>query len=52
MEDRYMLACKRSFCCFLVLTQTNTGSVDVPKTVEGGICEVTTNTGDINLEVQ
>lgn len=34
------------------ITQTNTGSVDVPKTVEGGICEVTTNTGDINLEVQ
>lgn len=34
------------------ITQTDTGSVDVPKTVNGGKCEIITNTGDIELEVQ
>ncbi len=34
------------------ITQTDTGSVDVPKTVNEGKCEIITNTGDIELEVQ
>ena len=33
------------------ITETGTGHVDVPKTVTGGRCEVTTNTGDIELEI-
>jgi len=33
------------------LTETDTGEVNVPKTVEGGLCSVTTDTGDINIEV-
>ncbi len=31
---------------------TDTGKVDVPKTLTGGICEVTTNTGNIKLKVK
>lgn len=33
------------------ITQTDTGNVDVPKTVDGGRCEVNTNTGDIEITV-
>ncbi len=33
------------------ITQTNTGRVDVPKTVTGGTCQITTNTGDIKIEI-
>ena len=33
------------------LTQTDTGRVEVPKTVSGGKCEITTATGDILLSV-
>ena len=29
------------------IIQTDTGSVDVPKTITGGRCEITTDTGDI-----
>ena len=32
--------------------RSNTGRVDVPGTASGGKCEVTTNTGSIQLEVQ
>lgn len=32
-------------------TKTSTGKVNVPKTVNGGICEITTTTGDIDLTV-
>ncbi len=35
----------------IFLTQTHTGSVDVPKTTTGGKCEVETSTGDIKLEI-
>ena len=31
------------------ITQTDTGRVDVPKTVTGGRCEITTDTGDIKI---
>ncbi len=33
------------------ITSTNTGRVDVPKTVNGGKCEITTDTGDIKITV-
>ncbi len=34
------------------ITETNTGSVDVPKTVTGGKCEIKTSTGDIKIDIQ
>lgn len=34
------------------ITQTDTGSVDVPKTATGGRCEVNTDTGDIAITVK
>lgn len=33
------------------LTDTKTGSVDVPGTVTGGRCEIRTNTGDIKVKI-
>ncbi len=33
------------------ITQTDTGKVDVPKTVTGGRCEITTDTGNIKIKV-
>ncbi len=33
------------------VAQTDTGRVDVPKTVSGGRCEITTDTGDIKITV-
>ena len=33
------------------ITQTDTGSVDVPKTVTGGRCEISTDTGDIIIKI-
>lgn len=32
------------------ITQTDTGDIDVPKTINGGRCEVTTDTGDITFQ--
>ena len=34
------------------LIETDTGDVDVPKSVTGGKCEVITNTGDIELRIE
>ena len=34
------------------IAQTDTGRVDVPKTVTGGRCEITTDTGDIRIKIQ
>ncbi len=34
------------------IIETDTGSVDVPKTTTGGKCEVSTDTGDIKLQIQ
>ncbi len=34
------------------ITETNTGSVNVPKTVTGGRCEIKTSTGDIQIDLQ
>ena len=33
------------------IPRTNTGKIDVPKSVSGGKCEITTNTGDIRITV-
>ena len=33
------------------LCKTHTGSVNVPKTTSGGLCEITTDTGDIRLTI-
>ncbi len=33
------------------ITQTDTGSIDVPKTITGGRCEISTDTGDIKLSI-
>ena len=33
------------------LTETDTGNVDVPKTVAGGTCQITTDTGDIKISI-
>ena len=34
------------------ITKTDTGNVDVPKTVTGGRCEITTDTGDIEIKTR
>ena len=33
------------------MIETDTGNVDVPKTVDGGKCEITTDTGDIKIKI-
>ena len=35
----------------IYIINTNTGDVYVPKTTTGGVCEITTSTGDINIKV-
>lgn len=32
--------------------ETNTGAVDVPENTDGGLCKITTDTGDIGLKIQ
>lgn len=34
------------------ITESDTGSINVPKTSEGGRCEISTDTGDIKIEVK
>lgn len=34
------------------ITQTDTGDVDVPKTMDGGRCEIITDTGDIKITIK
>lgn len=34
------------------ITETDTGRVEVPKTITGGRCEITTDTGDIRIEIR
>jgi len=36
----------------IFVVQTDTGSVDVPKTISGRKCEITTDTGDINISIK
>ncbi len=33
------------------VTKTDTGRIDVPKTIDGGRCEIETDTGDIRIEI-
>ena len=35
----------------VVMAQTDTGKIDIPKTMTGGRCEITTDTGDINISI-
>lgn len=35
----------------IFFTETSTGDVEVPKTTSGGKCEITTSTGDIEIEI-
>lgn len=35
----------------IFITRTDTGKVDVPKTVSGGVCEITTDTGNIIISI-
>lgn len=35
----------------IFVTQTDTGDVRVPKSTSGGLCQITTDTGDIHLEI-
>lgn len=34
------------------ITETSTGSINVPKTTSGGKCEITTSTGDIHISIK
>lgn len=36
----------------IFFAQTDTGDVDVPKSVDGGRCEITTDTGDIEITIK
>lgn len=36
----------------IFITQTSTGDVDVPRSTSGGKCELTTSTGDIEIEIE
>lgn len=36
----------------IFIVQSDTGRIDVPKTVTGGRCEITTDTGDIKISIQ
>lgn len=36
----------------IFITDTSTGRVSVPKTASGGKCEITTSTGDIDIEIE
>ena len=33
------------------IPKSSTGDIDVPKTVNGGRCEITTSTGDIEISI-
>lgn len=34
------------------IVNTDTGRINVPKTTSGGVCEITTDTGDIKIEIK
>lgn len=36
----------------IFFTETDTGEIDVPKTATGGRCEITTDTGEIEIEIE
>ena len=36
----------------MFIIETDTGSVDVPKSITGGRCEITTDTGNIRITIE
>lgn len=36
----------------IFITESNTGKINVPKSTKGGICEISTDTGDIMIEIK
>ena len=36
----------------IFITHTSTGDVEVPKSTTGGVCEITTTTGDIEIDIK
>ena len=36
----------------IFITNTSTGKVDVPRSTNGGVCEITTTTGDIEIDIK
>lgn len=36
----------------IFIVRTDTGKIDVPKTTSGGVCEITTSTGNIKIEIK
>ena len=36
----------------VVIAETSTGRINIPKTITGGRCEITTDTGDINISIR
>ncbi|MBQ4562067.1 MAG: DUF4097 family beta strand repeat protein [Clostridia bacterium] len=36
----------------IFITESDTGRIDVPKTINGGRCEIITDTGDIGIEIE
>lgn len=36
----------------IFITQTDIGTIDIPKTTTGGTCEINTNTGDIRVDIR
>ena len=36
----------------IFMAQTDTGRIDVPQTMTGGKCQITTNTGDIKVKIE
>lgn len=35
----------------IFITKSSTGDINVPKTTTGGVCEISTHTGDINIKI-
>ncbi len=36
----------------IFIVESDTGNIDVPETTSGGICKITTDTGDIKIEIE
>lgn len=36
----------------IFMTHTDTGKIDTPETISGGVCKITTDTGDIKIRIQ
>ena len=36
----------------IFMTKSSTGDIEVPRTTSGGVCDITTSTGDIEIEIE